>query len=125
MDWTTGGGKLCYRAAKEQGQPPTLVLSRKDGTLTANPREIHTLVEEVWVKGVFNRKDCSRPREDWDNFTEVCRKTIGGRSEVMQKAWEEYESRVKQEDHHEFKINKVDPHRLQIQSDGDGLVARP
>ena len=64
VDWVTGGGKNCYRAAKEQGQPPTLVLSRRDGTLTAHPGEIHALVEEVWGKGVFNKKDCSKPRED-------------------------------------------------------------
>ena len=53
VDWTTGGGKLCYKAAREQGQPPTLVLSRQDGTLTADPGELHALVEKVMGKGRF------------------------------------------------------------------------
>ena len=64
-------------------------------------------------EGVSNKKDCSKPREDWQTFMEVYGRTIGGRREDMQKAWEEYEGRAKQEGHHEFKISKIDPHRLQ------------
>ena len=71
------------------------------------------MVEKVWVKGIFNKKDCSRPREDWQTFMDIYRRTVGGRKEDMQRAWEEYENRVKQENHHEFKIGRIDPHRLQ------------
>ena len=56
VDWVMGGGELCYRAAREQGELPTLVLSRQDGTLTADPGQIHALVEKVWVKGCSTRK---------------------------------------------------------------------
>ena len=63
VDWITGGGKHCYRAAKEQGQPPTLVLSRKDGTLTAHPGEIHAMVEEVWVNGGLQQEGLFQAQE--------------------------------------------------------------
>ena len=96
VDWATGGGKMCYRAAKEASKPPTLVLSKPDGTLTADPSIMHEIIEEVWVKGVFNKKDTTRPREDWGEFMDTYRETKGERSEQLHQAWNDYESRAKQ-----------------------------
>ena len=77
VDWTTGGGKLCYRVAKEAGELPTLILGRSDGSLTSNPHEMHEIVEQIWIKGVFNKKDNTRQREDLKESKEIYRQ-IGG-----------------------------------------------
>ena len=70
VDWKRDGGRKCYMAVKEPPPPPTLVLSREDRTITANPKEMHELINRCWVEGVFNKKDTSAQFQDWLDFAE-------------------------------------------------------
>ena len=68
VDWRKDGGRKSYLAVKEPSPPPTLVLRRDDGTITANPKEMHDLINRCWVEGVFNKKDTSSQHQDWMDF---------------------------------------------------------
>ena len=56
VDWKRDGGRRCYAAVREEPELPTLVLKRQDGSMTANPEEMHQLMGKVWVEGIFNKK---------------------------------------------------------------------
>ena len=97
-------------AVKEPPPPPTLVLSREDGTITANPRDMHELINRCWVEGVFNKKDTSAQYQDWVAFAEEGQ-VNGLDYQDMMRAWQQHHQSMGGPAG-EFPIVKIDAARL-------------
>ena len=59
-DWKQGGS-LNYLMLKEERTKTVRFLAREDGSITANPKEMHELVKEAWLPGVMRKYDNMEP----------------------------------------------------------------